>query len=67
MIVLFKGEITPRYRKFLACLVFYISQPDCRVVDERSEIIEVDFEFRQFNFLILRHIIFSYYHFHEIS
>jgi len=50
VIVLLEGEIPPRYRKFLICFFLYISQPDRCVIDERSEIIEIDIEFGQFDF-----------------
>ena len=46
MIILFEGEISPYYRKLFAYLSFYILQPDRCVEDERSEIIEIDIEFR---------------------
>lgn len=58
MIILFEREIPPRYRKFLACLGFYILQPDRRVIDERSEVIEIDVEFRQSDFLWFRHFVY---------
>jgi hypothetical protein len=58
MIILFEGEIPPPYRKLLTNLFLNISQPDRRVIDERSEVIEIDIEFRQVNFPGLRHVVY---------
>ena len=58
IIILFEGEITPYYRNYLTNLPFYVLQPDRRAIDERSEVIEIDFEFRQFYFPGLWHVVF---------
>ncbi|UCD10084.1 MAG: hypothetical protein JSU79_05440 [Dehalococcoidales bacterium] len=58
MIILFEGEVPPPYRKLFTCLPFYILQPDRRVIDERSEIVEKDIEFRQLDFIGIRHVAF---------